>query len=119
MCRANTVKLHALEARLKRAERAGNSQAYALLLGEYLGLALRQDAVIESTPVPTRLRRLMAPPIARLKRVDNELRAVLTDIASGYQAALAIDLHRVVVLSRPLNHELDAAGLRDCGSNQS
>jgi hypothetical protein len=119
MCRADTLKLHALEAKLRRAEQTGNHAAYAVLLGQYLGLGLRQDAVIETTPVPRKLRRLMGRAISLLKQADNEVRAILTDIASGYQTALQIDLHRLIALNGPINRRLDAAGLRDCGSHQS
>ena len=119
MCRANTVKLHALEAELASARKTGDGRAYTLALGEYFGLGLREDATIETTAVPAAIRPRMAPTIALLRRADADVRAVLADLATGNQTAVLTKARELAALTRPLDNDLDAAGLRDCGSNQT
>jgi hypothetical protein len=118
ICRANTVKLGALEAELARANKAGDRVAYAVALGEYFGLGLREDATIETTPVPAPLRATMAAATNLLKRVDARVRAVLAALAARNAQAMEAEARQVAALGGPINRALDTAGLRDCGSNQ-
>jgi hypothetical protein len=101
MCRSTTVKLHAIEAELATARKAGDAQAYALALGEYLGLGLRENATIEAAPVPAALRPVMAPVLSILKRIDSRVRALLTSVAAGNSKALQADIAQVAALSGP------------------
>lgn len=119
MCRRTTVKLHTIEAELRTARNAGDARAYALGLGEYLGLGLREDETIETAPMPASLRPVMAPVMSVLKRIDGHVRAMLTGIATGNGKALQADVSQLAALSGPANRDMDAAGLRDCGSNQT
>jgi len=118
LCRSYTPRLDAAAAKLKTARAAGDVHTSAYYLGVILGLALSEGQKIEATPVPASLKPRMARPLRLLHTADTTLhtalaRAVAGD-ATGFQAA-AVTLDR---LGPGLNAALDAAGLRDCGSNQ-
>jgi hypothetical protein len=119
ICRANTVKLHQLVGRMAASRKAGDERAFAFALGEYFGLGLREDATIERAPVPMALRSQMAPVVSVLRQADGHVRAVLAAIANGDRTNVQSELKAVVSLSGTINQGLDAAGLRDCGSNQN
>jgi hypothetical protein len=119
ICRANTVKLHRLEGQLAASRKAGDARAFAFALGEYFGLGLREDATIETAPVPTALRSLMAPVVSVLRHADGHVRIVLAAIVGGDRSTVQSELKQIVALSGTINKNLDAAGLRDCGSNQN
>jgi len=56
--------------------------------------------------------------IKRLKQIDPHLRSALAHSRSGNVKVTRLHLTAVGKLSAPLNGQLDAAGLLDCGSNQ-
>jgi hypothetical protein len=119
ICRANTVKLHQIGAHLASARETGDAHAYAYAVGQYLGLGLGEDAVIEKTPVPPALRPVMTPVVRTLRKVDMHVRAVLLGLENGDSTTVQTEIKTVVAMSGSVNTVLDAAGLRDCGSNQS
>jgi hypothetical protein len=119
MCRSNTVKLHTLGAEMARAQQANDSRTIAFDFGKLLGIALREDATIEATPVPAQLRTEMAPAQRLLKAADAIGRKALQDLAAGDGTGAVAELKKLDPLQRPINRNLDAAGLRDCGSNQT
>jgi hypothetical protein len=118
MCRKNTVRLHTIEAQLASARTAGDAQAYTLALGKYFALGLREDATIETTPVPSALRARMAPVIKLLRQADRYVHGALTAAGQGNATLLETDVLKLQALSGRADRNLDAAGLRDCGSNQ-
>jgi hypothetical protein len=113
MCRSTTGALHQIEGRLAAAHAAGDAQAYAVDVGVYLGLGLREDATIERTPAPATLRPVVAPVLTLLRRVDGKIRAAIADPTT--LQAVVIEVSR---LAPTINLDFDRAGLRDCGSNQ-
>jgi hypothetical protein len=113
------VALHAIEAKLAAARAARNAQAYAVDLGVYLGLGLREDATIEATPIPAAVRSTMAPVVSVLRRIDSNIRAGIASIRSGNVSALQSALVQAARLTGTINLGMDRSGLRDCGSNQS
>jgi hypothetical protein len=119
MCRTNTVKLHMLRAEMTRAQQANDTRTVAVDFTALLGIGLREDATIEATPVPAQLRTEMAPAQRLLKAADAVVRKALQDLAAGDGAGAVAELKKLGPLTRPVNRYLDAAGLRDCGSNQS
>ena len=119
VCRITTVAMHQIEAKLAAARAAGNVRAYAVDLGIYLGLGLREDAAIERTPIPPALRQDMTSVTSLLKRVDTRVRAGLVSMQGGNPAMLQTALAEASSLTSTINLGLDRAGLRDCGTNQS
>ena len=119
MCRSNTVKLHTLKADMTRAQQANDTRTVAFDLGALLGVGLREDAAIEAAPVPAQLRTEMAPAKRLLRAADAIVRKALQALAAGDGTGTVAELERLGSLDRPVNRYLDAAGLRDCGSNQS
>ena len=119
LCRSYTPRLAAAEAQMKKARAAGDLHTSAYYLGVVMGLTLNEGRKVEATPVPASLELRMARPLRLLHTADSTLRAALEravagDVA-GFQAA-AVTLGKV---GPQLNAAFDAAGLRDCGSNQS
>jgi hypothetical protein len=119
MCRSTTVALRAIEAKLAAARAARNAQAYAVDLGVYLGLGLREDATIEATPIPAAVRSTMAPVVSVLRRIDRNIRAGIASIRTGNVSALQAALVQAARLTSTINLGMDRSGLRECGSNQS
>jgi hypothetical protein len=119
LCRSYTPKLHALEQQMRKAQQTKDWQAYGRALGRALALALQQDAVIEQAPVPPALRSQMAPIIRMLKAADAHIRRALQLSVRGDAKGFIAELRKIDKLAAPLNARFDAAGLRDCGSNQS
>jgi hypothetical protein len=119
MCRSNTVKLHALKAEMTRAQQANDTRAIVFDLGELLGIGLREDATIEAAPVPAQLRTELAPAQRLLKAADAIVRRALHDLDAGDGTGAVAELNKLGPLEPPINRYLDAAGLRDCGSNQT
>jgi hypothetical protein len=104
---------------LGAAEKAKDSQAYGIALGQLIVVQLAEDRKIEAVPVPAALRVQMARILTRMKLVDGHLRKSVNDAMAGDNAGLLSELKIVSQLSEPLNGWLDAAGLRECGSKQS
>jgi hypothetical protein len=118
MCRSNTVTLDKLKADSKRAQQAKDWHAYGVALGRMLVIALREDAAIEAAPIPTQLRPQMVPALGLLKKADAIVYQALRRLAAGDSSGGIAELKNLGPLSGPVNRYLDAAGLRDCGSNQ-
>ena len=119
MCRANTVKLRSLNATAKRAEQAKDARAWGVALGLSLRVVLTEDGAIESEPIPAQLRPQMVPTVTLLKQADGIIhRAVQRFLAGDLNGGIAV-MRNLGPLAPRVNTHLDAAGLRDCGSNQS
>jgi hypothetical protein len=118
MCRSATVEVHKLKAEMTRAQQAHDSTTVALDLGKLIGVGLREDAIIEQTPVPASLKANMTPAIRILEAADVVVHKALAEFTSGNPTGGLAMLKRAAKVGAPVNRYLDAAGLRDCGSNQ-
>jgi hypothetical protein len=118
MCRSASVKMTSLTAEMKRAQQAKDWHAYGFAFGQLLSVGLREDLTIEATPIPTRLRPQMLPAIRLLTKADALIRQAVRMFAAGNLAGGVAELKKLAPYSAPVNRYLDAAGLRDCGSNQ-
>jgi hypothetical protein len=118
ICRTYTPTFKKLEATMAKSKKANNPQAYGIALGKLLVLGLVEDARIEKEPVPTALRAQMTPILTRLRKVDVHIRAALADAHAGNSKGMVAQLTAASTIGAGLNAKLDAAGLRDCGSNQ-
>lgn len=119
ICRSYTPKLRAQVAAEQKAEKAKNGPAAAHALGAFLGLGLKQDLTIEAVPVPAALKATMKPILATFEKIDGHVKAAVVAGIKGNEKAFAANMNAIQTLSKPLNAKLDAAGLKDCGSNQS
>jgi ribosomal protein L17 len=119
MCRGFTPKMKTQERAMTAAQKANNPQAYGQALGKLLVYTLQEDAKIESTAVPTAMRTQMTPIITTLKKADTHIRAAIQDAVNNDANGLATQLKAAFSVAKGLNAKLDAAGLRDCGSNQT
>jgi len=119
LCRGYTPGLGQAKASLSKAQKANDAHGVGLALGRLLALGLAEDAKIESTPVPSAMRAQMAPILSRLKTIDVHARAAVSKAAAGDVNGLSAELTAIGRLGSGLNKRIDAAGLRDCGSNQS
>ena len=118
ICRSYTPTGKKIETAMKQAAAKKDYHAYGVALGELLILNLSQDRRIEAVVVPPALRVQMRPIIARLKKIDTHTQMALLDARQGNSTGLGAELNAIGTLAKPLNAELDKAGLRDCGSNQ-
>ena len=118
ICRGYTPKLKQLKTTMVKAQQAKDPKSYGTALGQFLFLGLDEDAQIEKVAVPAALRTRMAPIIDRLKTIDGRVRAAIIYARAGDGTNMSTQLHAVDKLAVGLNAKLDAAGLRDCGSNQ-
>jgi hypothetical protein len=119
ICRGYTPAVKKLARQLDAATKARDAQAYGVALGKLLVLQLAEDRRIEAVPVPAQLRAQMTPILERMKAIDGHARAAIAAASAGASAKLVSELQKIQTLAKPLNAKLDAAGLRDCGSNQS
>jgi hypothetical protein len=119
ICRSYTPTAKKIEADMNRAQNANDAAAWYVGLAKLLNLDLAQHSKIKALTVPTALKRTMAPIQARLDRIDTHSRAALADGRKGNSQAMLSELLTIVDLAKPLNKQLDAAGLKDCGSNQT
>ena len=119
ICRGYTPTFKKLEAKMAAAQKSGDNQSYAVALGQLLVNGLMQDTKVEAVPIPSALRARMRPLIAQLKLVDARIRAAVLAAANGDQAQFATNLAAIQKIAPTLNAKFDAAGLRDCGSNQT
>ena len=108
-----------LETEMKQAQAVNDPVAYGVALGRLLVMSITQDTRIEAVPVPPALRTRMTPILARMKSIDAHARAAIAAARAGNSKAMVTELLAIGTLAKPLNNQLDAAGLRDCGSNQS
>lgn len=119
ICRSYTPKLKAQITAEQKAEKAKNAAAAARALGAFLALGLKQDLAIEAVPVPAELKTTMTPILARFKKIDGRIKAAVVAGIKGNEKSFTANMSAIQTLSKPLNAQLDAAGLKDCGSNQS
>lgn len=119
ICRGYTPKLKQLDAQLQRAQAAKSYTAVGVALGQLLVLSFGQDRRVEAVPVPATLATRMTPILARMKKIDGHARRALTLARAGDSNGMFSEVLSIATLAKPLNAQLDAAGLRDCGSNQS
>jgi hypothetical protein len=119
ICRGYTPKLKSLQTAMQKAEKAKDNTALGIALGKFLVYGLAQDVQVEAQPVPAALRARMAPILTLMRTIDSHVRAAIRDAEAGNGAGLSAELTKITTLAKPLNAKLDAAGLRDCGSNQS
>lgn len=119
MCRANTVKLKTLDATMKRAVQAKDGQAWGLAFGLSLRVILSEDAAIEGEPIPVQLRPQMVPTVGLLKQADGIIHHAVQRLRAGDLNGGVTVMRKLGPLDTPANKHLDAAGLRDCGSNQT
>jgi hypothetical protein len=119
ICRGYTPRLKALETAMTKAENAKDGLALGVALGKFLVYGLAQDLQVEAVTVPVALRARMAPILALMKRIDTHVRSALRRAVAKDGPGLSAQLNAISTLAKPLNAKLDAAGLRDCGSNQS
>jgi hypothetical protein len=118
ICRTYTPTFKKLEATMTKAQKANDGQAYGIALGQLLVLGLVQDARIEREPVPLALRVQMTPIITRYKKIDAHIRAALAAAKANDPTRMGAELTAAGKIGAGFNAKLDAAGLRDCGSNQ-
>jgi hypothetical protein len=119
ICRGYTPTAKTIEADMEKAQASNNYVAWGADLGKLLVLDLAQHSRIMALPVPAALTKTMAPILTRLKAIDRHERATLAEARAGNSKAMLSELLTVTDLAKPLNRQLDAAGLRDCGSNQT
>jgi hypothetical protein len=118
ICRGYTPKLKQLGNAMTKAQQANDAKAYGIALGKSLVLALAQEQQLEHVAVPAPLRAQMTPIFTSLKKVDAHVRTAIAAAKAGDSKKLFAELDAAQPLIAPLNAKLDAAGLRDCGSNQ-
>jgi len=119
VCRSYTPGLDRAEASLSKAQKANDARGLGIAIGQLLGLGLAEDAKIVGTPVPAAMQAQMAPILSRLRTIDAHARLAISKAAAGDGKGMGAELAEIGRLSSGLNKRLDAAGLRDCGSNQS
>jgi hypothetical protein len=119
LCRSYTPKLKLVEADMARAKAAGNSQRYVHDFGVLVGMSLAEGTRVERAPLPLTGAASFVKPLRVLRAVDTQLRQMVASMAAGDGAALLTESAVLSKIAAPLNRLLDAAGLRDCGSNQT
>ena len=119
LCRANTVKIKALASAMKRAQQANDPTAYGVALGQVLVITLRQDGRIRATAVPAQLRTAMTTTNRLLANADAVIVKLIQDAAAGRAQQMLAGFTSLERMAPSINRHLDAAGLRDCGSNQA
>jgi hypothetical protein len=119
ICRGYTPTGKSLEAQMKKAQAAKDYVAWGVALGRLLLLDLEQDRRIEAVPVPAALTARMKTILTRMRTIDGHIRAAIADAGAGKSQAMLAELLKIGDLAKPLNAQLDAAGLKDCGSNQT
>jgi hypothetical protein len=118
ICRAYTPYLKKEAAAATKAKAAKNTDALATALGHIVALGIDQNRRIESVAIPAALRLQMTPIIAALKQIDAHARRAVALAGAGDGNGAYAELTATTTLSGPLRAKFDAAGLRDCGSNQ-
>jgi hypothetical protein len=119
ICRGYTPTGRKFETAMKQAAAKKDYHAYGVALGELLILDLAQDRRVEAVSVPSALKTQMTPILGRMKKIDGHARQALLDAQKGNGTGLGAELTTIGTLAKPLNAQLDKAGLRDCGSNQT
>jgi hypothetical protein len=118
ICRAYTPKIKAAQDTMTRATKSQRANVFATGLRTYLELQIRQNRQIERVAIPKRLTKTMKPALKTLRKLDPHLSSALAHSRAGNLKATRSQMSTVIRISEPLNGQLDAAGLIDCGSNQ-
>jgi hypothetical protein len=118
ICRAYTPKIKSAEDTMAGATKSQRTKIFESGLRTYLALQLKQNRQIERVAVPKRLARSMKPALKTLHKLDPHLRSALAHSRGGNAAGTRSQMRTIIKISEPLNGQLDAAGLIDCGSNQ-
>jgi hypothetical protein len=118
LCRSYTPRLTAAAAQMQKARAAGDAHTSAYYLGVVLGLSLSEGRKVEATPVPAALEPRMARMLRLLHSADTTLQTLLRRAVAGDAAGFQAGAATLDKLGPSLNAAFDAAGLRDCGSNQ-
>jgi hypothetical protein len=118
ICRAYTPKIAAAEDQMGRATKSQRKNVFEAGLRSYLSLQLKQSRQIERVRVPGLLARSMKPALKTLHKLDPHYTSALAHARSGDIKATRSQMSTIIRISEPLNGQLDAAGLIDCGSNQ-
>jgi hypothetical protein len=119
ICRSFTPTFTHVESDMAAAKRARDSRRYAYDTGVMLALSLKETVRVEKAPVPSDARQRMAAPLRLLHTVELQLRRTITAAVNADAQAFATESTKLARVAAPLNKIFDAAGLRDCGSNQS
>jgi hypothetical protein len=118
ICRAYSPKLKSAEDTMAAATKANRPEKFVVGLRTYLMLGLKQNHQLEAVRVPRRIQKQMKPVLKTLRKIDPHIRSALQHSRAGDLKATRSQLNTITRLSEPLNGQLDAAGLIDCGSNQ-
>jgi hypothetical protein len=125
-CRSITPKLRTAVKGMAAAEKSNDLASLVTYLGQDLGYSHLELQTIRSTQVPAALRSRMAPAIRTAEQLDGLIQDTATLFATAHTLTQTQFTTRFTTLTAkidrlhaPFNHELDAAGLKDCGSNQS
>jgi hypothetical protein len=119
LCRSYTPRMKRAEAAMLAAQKAGDAHKVAFQLGVLIGASLAEGIRVEATPLPADARTVMAKPLRLVRLVDSRGRTMLQAAVAGDQATFLSEAATLQRVAAPLNHAFDAAGLRDCGSNQT
>jgi len=124
-CRSLTPKLKAAENGMAAAQKADDMNSFFRYFGEELGYAKLEARLIETAQVPAALRSRMAPAIRTAKQVNVMIDDIGTLFTSApkltqtqFASKLTALMKKIAGLNGPFNHQLDSAGLQDCGSKQ-
>jgi hypothetical protein len=118
VCRGYSPKFRATEDAIAAAQSEQNRGVYFSSYGRFFSLIIAENASIESTVTPPAMKTLMAQPVALLKAIDPALRSGLSAAQQKASTGLVDAVTKANAASAAINRALDAAGLRDCGSNQ-
>jgi hypothetical protein len=88
-------------------------------LGYLMTLTLKQDAAVRAEPIPAALRPKMVPTVGLVARGDALIRQILAEAKVNDVRAMLLGLQKLQGLTVTINHRLDAAGLRSCGSAEA
>jgi hypothetical protein len=119
LCRTYTPAMKKAKTNMNNAQKKNDARGLGVALGQLLALGLSEDARIESMSVPATMLAQMTPILTKLKAIDVHARLAISKAAAGDGNGMGAELTKISQLSTGLNKRTDAAGLRDCGSNQS
>lgn len=118
LCRTYSPKFKAAETSITKAQSAEDPLAYYAGFGRFFSLVLTEDSSIEIAVPPVPLKAQMARSVAALKAVDPVLHAGVHSAGTYDAKGVASTVKKMNAAAGSINGSLDAAGLRDCGSNQ-
>ena len=116
ICRGYTLKLKRHENTMKQTT---DTKTYDAALQRFFVVWLAEDAQLETIPVPSSMRARMMPILRLLKKIDVHLRAAAATARANAETESRDEWKTITKLVASINRQLDAAGLRDCGSNQA